>query len=128
MKWQSSVHNGWESAAENPCVRPDVWEVIEYAEKKHGMKVSLITSGFAWDEERFAKLRKYEVHTAISIDGTRDTNDLIRRKGGYDKALHAMKKLSEVGLLDCLVTTMTKFNIKEMAHIPRRWRRNIKPA
>ena len=52
-----------------PLVRPDVWEVIEYAEKQHGMKVSLITSGFAWDEERFNKLTKYEVHTAISIDG-----------------------------------------------------------
>src|SRR5665648_52617 len=86
-----------------PLVRPDIWEIIEYAEKKHDMKVSLITSGYAWDEERFDKLRKYEVHTAISIDGEKDTNDMIRRKGGYDKALHAMKKLSEVGLLDCLV-------------------------
>ena len=94
-----------------PLVRPDVWEVIEYAEQKHNMKVSLITSGFAWDEERFDKLRKYEVHTAISIDGNRETNDMIRRKGGYDKAVHAMKKLGEVGLLDCLVTTMTKHNI-----------------
>ena len=46
----------------------------------------------------------------------RDTNDNIRRKGGYDKALHAMKKLSSVGLLDCLVTTMTKYNIHQMAH------------
>ena len=39
---------------------------------------------------------KYEVHTAISIDGNRETNDMIRRKGGYDKAIHAMEKLSEV--------------------------------
>jgi radical SAM protein with 4Fe4S-binding SPASM domain len=46
----------------------------------------------------------------------KDTNDKIRRQGGYDKALHAMKKLSSVGLLDCLVTTMTKYNIHQMAH------------
>ena len=45
-----------------------------------------------------------------------DTNDKIRRKGGYDKALYAMQKLSSVGLLDCLVTTMTKHNIHQMAH------------
>ncbi len=62
------------------------------------------------------KLRKYEVHTAISIDGDKETNDMIRRKGGYDKAIHAMEKLSSVGLLDCLVTTMTKHNITQMAH------------
>ena len=99
-----------------PLVRPDIWEIIEYAEKKHGLNVSLITSGYAWDEERFNKLTKYNVKTAISIDGMKDTNDKIRRQGGYDKALYAMKKLSSVGLLDCLVTTMTKYNIHQMAH------------
>jgi len=35
-----------------PLVRNDVFDVIAYAEKEYGMKVSLITSGFAWDEER----------------------------------------------------------------------------
>jgi radical SAM protein with 4Fe4S-binding SPASM domain len=99
-----------------PLIRPDVWEVIEYAEKKHNMQVSLITSGYAWDEKRFDLLRKYNVHTAISIDGDKESNDKIRRKGGYDQAIHAMEKLSSVGLLDCLVTTMTKFNIDKMAH------------
>ena len=93
MKWQSSAHNGSESAAESPWFDPDIWEIIEYAEKEHGLNVSLITSGYAWDEERFDKLRKYNVKTAISIDGMKDTNDKIRRQGGYDKALHAMKKL-----------------------------------
>ena len=85
-----------------PLIRPDVWEVIEYAEKKHDMKVSLITSGYAWDEKRFDLLRKYEVHTAISIDGDKESNDKIRRKGGYDQAVHAMEKLSSVGLLRLL--------------------------
>jgi radical SAM protein with 4Fe4S-binding SPASM domain len=99
-----------------PLVRPDIWEIIEYAEKEHGLNVSLITSGYAWDEDRFNKLTKYNVKTAISIDGMKDTNDKIRRPGGYDKALYAMQKLSSVGLLDCLVTTMTKYNIHQMAH------------
>ena len=99
-----------------PLVRPDIWEIIEYAEKEHGLNVSLITSGYVWDEDRFNKLTKYNVKTAISLDGERDTNDKIRRPGGYDKALHAMQKLSSVGLLDCLVTTMTKHNIHQMAH------------
>jgi radical SAM protein with 4Fe4S-binding SPASM domain len=99
-----------------PLVRDDIFDIIAYAEKEHGMEVSLITSGFAWDEERFNKLTKYNVHTAISIDGNRESNEVIRRKGSYDKALNAMKKLSSVGLLDCLVTTMTKYNIKHMAH------------
>ena len=55
-----------------PLIRPDIWEIIEYAEKEHGLNVSLITSGYAWDEERFNKLTKYNVKTAISIDGEPD--------------------------------------------------------
>jgi AdoMet-dependent heme synthase len=97
-------------------VRKDVFDVIDYAKKEYGMEVSLITSGFAFDQERLDKLAKYEVHTAVSVDGTRESNDIIRRQGSYDKALFAMKKLSENGILDCVVTTMTKYNIKDMAH------------
>ena len=63
------LRNGLESAAESPWFDPDIWEIIEYAEKEHGLNVSLITSGYAWDEERFNKLTKYNVKTAISIDG-----------------------------------------------------------
>ena len=98
-----------------PLVRDDIFDVIEYA-KRTGFEVSLITSGFAFDERRLNLLAKHEVHTAVSIDGTRESNDKIRGKGAYDKALFALKKLSENGLLDCIVTTMTKYNINDMAH------------
>ena len=99
-----------------PLVRKDIFDIIAYAKKEYGMEVSLITSGFVFDQERLDKLVKHEVHTAVSIDGNRESNDIIRRKGSYDKALFAMKKLSENGILDCIVTTMTKYNIKDMAH------------
>ena len=82
-----------------PLVREDIFDVIEYAEKKYGMEVSLITSGFAFDQERLDKLAKYEVHTAVSIDG----NQRIKRhnhdaKEATTKPFIAMKKLVEVGL------------------------------
>jgi radical SAM protein with 4Fe4S-binding SPASM domain len=98
-----------------PLVREDIFDIIEYA-RRTGFEVSLITSGFAFDEKRLNKLVKNDVHTAVSIDGTRESNDKIRGKGSYDKALFAMKKLSENGLLDCVVTTMTKYNINDMDH------------
>ena len=90
-----------------PLVREDIFDIIGYA-KKQGFEVSLITSGFAFDEKRLNNLIRNEVHTAVSIDGTRESNDMIRGRGSYDKALFAMKKLSEAGILDCIVTTMTK--------------------
>lgn len=99
-----------------PLLRRDIFDVVEYA-RKTGFEVSLITSGFAFDEKRLDGLVRNEVHTAVSLDGCRESNDRIRGRGSYDKALYAMKKLSENGILDCIVTTMTKYNIKDAAHI-----------
>jgi radical SAM protein with 4Fe4S-binding SPASM domain len=99
-----------------PLLRQDIFDVIKYA-KEIGFGVSLITSGFVFDEKRLNNLVRNEVYTAVSVDGNRESNDIIRRKGSYDKALHAIKKLSENGILDCIVTTMTKYNIKDAEHI-----------
>jgi radical SAM protein with 4Fe4S-binding SPASM domain len=99
-----------------PLIRKDIFDIIEYA-KKTGFGVSLITSGFAFDQKRLDNLVRNEVYTAVSIDGTRESNDIIRRQGSYDKALHAVKKLSENGILDCIVTTMTRYNLKEYEHV-----------
>jgi radical SAM protein with 4Fe4S-binding SPASM domain len=98
-----------------PLVREDIFDIIEYA-RDTGFEVSLITSGFAFDEKRLNNLVRNEVHTAVSIDGPPEANDKIRGRGSYDKAVYAMKKLAKNGILDCIVTTMTKYNIKDMAH------------
>jgi radical SAM protein with 4Fe4S-binding SPASM domain len=98
-----------------PLVRQDIFDVISYA-RETGFEVSLITSGFAFDEKRLSGLVRNEVHTAVSIDGAKASNDQIRGKGSYDKALFAIKKLSENGILDCIVTTMTKYNLKDAEH------------
>ena len=98
-----------------PLIREDIFDVIAYA-RKCGFETSLITSGFAFDEKRLNNLVRNEVHTAVSIDGTKESNDKIRGRGSYDKALFAMKKLSEAGILDCIVTTLTKYNYKDVDH------------
>ena len=99
-----------------PLIRKDIFDIIEYA-KKTGFGVSLITSGFAFDQKRLDQLVRNEVYTAVSVDGTPESNDKIRGKGAYDKALHAVKKLSENGVLDCIVTTMNRYNLKDYEHV-----------
>jgi len=99
-----------------PLVREDIFEVIHHAKVDLGMEVSLITSGFAFDQKRLDNLAKYDVHTAVSIDGDKASNDIVRGPGSYEKATYAMKKLGEKGLLDCVVTTMTKYNINVLEH------------
>jgi len=99
-----------------PLLRKDIFEVIGYA-RKIGLNVSLITNGFYVEDKTFDNLVRNEVHTAISIDGTEETNDAMRGKGAYAKGISAMQKLSKERLLDCLVTTLTTVNYKDVGHV-----------
>ncbi|MCS7114303.1 MAG: radical SAM protein [Candidatus Bathyarchaeota archaeon] len=98
-----------------PLLREDVFDVIAYA-KKVGLEVSLITSGFVFNEKMFNGLVRNEVHTAVSIDGPKEANDKVRGVGSYDKAFAVMEKLSEAGILDCLVVTLNRYNYKFIEH------------
>jgi MoaA/NifB/PqqE/SkfB family radical SAM enzyme len=98
-----------------PLVREDIFDVIDYA-RKISFEVSLITSGLAFSEKNLNNPVRNEVHTAVSVDGSRESNDIVRGRGNYDKALYAIKKLSENGILDCIVTTMTRYNFKDSEH------------
>ncbi|PVX27375.1 MAG: hypothetical protein CW716_02630 [Candidatus Bathyarchaeum sp.] len=99
-----------------PLTRDDIFEPIQYA-RKLGMNVSVITNGYFVNGETFNRLVKEEVLTSISMDGREQIQDKLRGKGFYKTALAAAKKLSSVGLLDCLVTTVNKLNLDEMDHL-----------
>jgi radical SAM protein with 4Fe4S-binding SPASM domain len=99
-----------------PLIRKDVFEIIAHA-KDLGMNVSLISNGYYVKGDILNNLIKYEVMTAISLDGVEETNDLTRGKGSYAIALKAMEKLSDNGIFDCIVSTLNKRNVHEVDHI-----------
>ena len=100
-----------------PLLRKDIFEIIAHA-KSLGMNVSLITNGYYVDGDVLDNLIKNEVMTAVSIDGTEETNDLTRGKGSYATAIKAMEKLSKAGIFDCIVTTLNKLNSKMWIILP----------
>lgn len=100
-----------------PLMRKDIFEIIRHARDVGFKKVSLISNGSLVNGEIYDNLVKNDVRTSISVDGREISHDLVRGKGKYQIALSAMQKLSKVGLLDCLVTTVTNLNYKEMDHI-----------
>jgi radical SAM protein with 4Fe4S-binding SPASM domain len=99
-----------------PLVRKDIFEIIEHA-KSLGMNVSLITNGFFAKGDILDKLIRNEVMTAVSLDGTEQTNDMTRGKGSYKIALQAMENLSKGGVFDCIVSTLNKNNCSEVDHV-----------
>jgi len=99
-----------------PLVRKDVFEIIRHA-KSLGMNVSLITNGYYVKGDILDNLIRNEVMTAVSLDGKEKTHDFIRGKGAYATAIKAMKKLSDGGIFDCIVSTLNRHNCSEVDHV-----------
>ena len=82
-----------------PTVRPDFWELLDYAVEHHvGVKFS--TNGFRITPERAERLAATDyVDVQISLDGaTAEVNDAMRGQGTYDAALRAMANLQAAGM------------------------------
>src|SRR5437763_10081428 len=81
-----------------PTVRPDFWELVDYATAHHvGVKFS--TNGIKITPEIAERLAASDyVDVQISLDGaTEDVNDAVRGPGSYRTALRAMENLAEAG-------------------------------
>ncbi len=81
-----------------PTVRPDFWELVDYASAHHvGVKFS--TNGVKISPEVAQRLvRSDYVDVQISLDGaTPEVNDHVRGPGSYDTAIKAMQNLFDAG-------------------------------
>jgi mycofactocin radical SAM maturase len=90
-----------------PTVRPDFWELVDYATEHHvGVKFS--TNGIKITDEVAAKLAASDyVDVQISLDGaTEEVNDAVRGPGSYRTALRAMERLRDAGFTDFKVSVV----------------------
>lgn len=94
-----------------PLLRRDLFEILGYA-KRTGLNISLITNGILVEGRILDEIARNEVRVSISVEGAEESNDLIRGRGAYSKAVRAMDSLSKEGLLDCLVTTLVQVDPK----------------
>ena len=84
-----------------PTVRPDFWELLDYAIEHHvGVKFS--TNGFRITRERARRLAATDyVDVQVSLDGaTAEVNDAVRGRGHLRTALRAMEHLADAGMQD----------------------------
>ncbi len=99
-----------------PTVRPDFWELLDYAVEHHvGVKFS--TNGFRITPERAQRLAATDyVDVQISLDGaTAEVNDAVRGRGTYDAALRAMANLQAAGMKDFKLSVVcTRHNIGQL--------------
>jgi mycofactocin radical SAM maturase len=99
-----------------PTVRPDFWELVDYATAHHvGVKFS--TNGVKITPEVAGRLAASDyVDVQISLDGaTAEVNDAVRGAGSYATALRAMANLREAGCTGFKISVvMTRHNVGQL--------------
>ncbi len=81
-----------------PTVRPDFWDLVDYAVTHHvGVKFS--TNGINITDEAAQRLAASDyIDIQISLDGaSEDVNDKVRGAGSYRTAVRAMQRLAAAG-------------------------------
>jgi [mycofactocin precursor peptide]-tyrosine decarboxylase / 3-amino-5-[(4-hydroxyphenyl)methyl]-4,4-dimethylpyrrolidin-2-one synthase len=102
-----------------PTVRPDFWELVDYATAHHvGVKFS--TNGVRITPEVAARLAASDyVDVQISLDGaTAEVNDAVRGAGSYAMAVRALENLAEAGFNNTgaakISVVVTRHNVDQL--------------
>ena len=99
-----------------PTVRPDFWELVDYATEHHvGVKFS--TNGVRITAEVAARLAASDyVDVQISLDGaTAQVNDAVRGEGSFAMAIRALENLAEAGFTDSKISVVvTRHNVSQL--------------
>ncbi|MGH3352500.1 MAG: mycofactocin radical SAM maturase, partial [Nocardioides sp.] len=99
-----------------PTVRPDFWELLDYA-VAHDVGVKFSTNGVRITRERAAQLAASDyVDVQISLDGaTAEVNDAVRGRGSFDMAVRALANLQEAGFTDSKISVVvTRENVRQL--------------
>lgn len=99
-----------------PTVRPDFWELLDYA-IAHQVGVKFSTNGVRITPERARRLAATDyVDIQLSLDGaSAAVNDAIRGPGSYDTAVRAMRNLRDAGFRDFKISVvMTRHNVPQL--------------
>ena len=99
-----------------PTVRPDFWELVDYATAHHvGVKFS--TNGVRITPQVAAKLAASScVDVQISLDGaTAEVNDAVRGAGSFEMATRALENLAAAGFADAKISVVvTRHNVSQL--------------
>ncbi|MCX8015927.1 MAG: radical SAM protein [Patescibacteria group bacterium] len=97
-----------------PFLHPNIFEIIEMCCKKYNFAVNVITNGTLLTSKIINLLSKHrdKIALLISLEGVKDTNDLIRGRGTFKKVERTIKKLKKKRIYFEFSFTLNALNIK----------------
>ena len=98
-----------------PLMRPDLFELLEYAAGK-GLRTVISTNGTLISQEKAAMIKQIGVsYVGISLDGIGEINDKFRAvAGAFDKAVAGIRNCQAAAVRIGLRLTLTQRNVQDL--------------
>lgn len=98
-------------------LRKDIYDILLTA-RNLGFKVFLLSNGTLITEEVAKKLKQLDVAVQVSVEGPdAKTNDKIRGRGTFEKAMNGIKKCLKNGIRVELSVTLMKNNLDKLCEM-----------
>ncbi|MGH7702852.1 MAG: methyltransferase domain-containing protein [Gemmatimonadales bacterium] len=106
-----------------PFLRKDLFDLLRHTTETLGVEAIVLTNATTFQGPILAGLRSLSpgmVRFQVSIDGARaETNDAIRGRGSFTRALSGARLLADLGYDVAVTTVTTDDNLEELPAIPR---------
>ncbi len=98
-----------------PLMRPDLFELMEYAVSK-GLRVVISTNGTLIDEDKARRIKELGVsYVGISLDGMGPINDKFRGvEGAFERTVTGIRNCQRAGVRVGLRLTLTGQNVQDL--------------
>jgi mycofactocin radical SAM maturase len=97
-----------------PFVRDDFLDLMDYAHEK-GILTCISTNGTLIDDETAARLDHKLVYIQVSLEGaTAESNDAIRGKDSFRRAVKALERLRKKDIEVSVNTVLTRYSFPEL--------------
>ncbi len=102
-----------------PFTHPD-WHRIARRLWENHIACNVISNGWLIDDELLDKAFAAGIENiAVSVDGYKDTHDLIRRKGSWDRLTRSLALMKKRGMSTAVSTCINKKNITELKKLKK---------
>lgn len=134
-KWKTTLDEFYNSGGEfvtftggEPTMYPQFEEVISHAHKI-GLKVTVLSNGLLWSQDKIQRTKNLIDEIQFSIDGvTEQENAKVRGKNNFQKVVDTVCSFANAGVKTSIATTFTWENIStadEYKHFVDSIRNNV---
>lgn len=111
--WSRFVQPQVSFSGGNPLLHPHFFEIYQAA-ADHGLMIAIL--GNAIDREQIARIISIQrpVYYQVSLEGLEEHNDLIRGKGSFRRTVDFLKLLTEMGVPNMVMLTLTRANLQQV--------------